>query len=142
MTERKENFILKWNDNNGQFLPIESDGDMNEGIFIELVQDEEKWRYFYIKGASLITRRTALRAANGISKTGFLNPKTKHLELQMGFQKLVFLIQKQLSVMVLSVFLKKKYLHMKICQIILESLNAPGIKESIDNIKFFFFFLL
>ncbi|UCC21272.1 MAG: hypothetical protein JSV62_08340 [Promethearchaeota archaeon] len=68
--------MLKWNDDSGQFMPIGSDADMNEGIFIELVADEEKWRYFYIKGASLISRRTALRAANGISKTGYVHPKT------------------------------------------------------------------
>lgn len=67
--------MLKWNDDKGQFVPIESDADMNEGIFIELA-DETKWRYFYIKGASLIARRTALRAANGISKTGYVHPKT------------------------------------------------------------------
>lgn len=76
MTEKKDNFILKWNDDKGQFVPIESDADMNDGIFVELVEDEDKWRYFYIKGASLIARRTALRAANGISKTGYVHPKT------------------------------------------------------------------
>ena len=76
MTEKKDNFILKWNDDKGQFVPIESDADMNDGIFVELVEDEDKWRYFYIKGASLISRRTALRAANGISKTGYAHPKT------------------------------------------------------------------
>ncbi|MFX0022040.1 MAG: hypothetical protein ACFE9S_06915 [Candidatus Hermodarchaeota archaeon] len=76
MTEKNDNFILKWNGDKGQFVPIESDGDMNEGIFIELVKDEDTWRYFYIKGASLIARRTALRAANGISKTGYVHPKT------------------------------------------------------------------
>ena len=70
MTERKDNFMLKWNDDTGQFVPIESDADMNDGIFIELVENDEKWRYFYIKGASLIARHTALRTANGISKTG------------------------------------------------------------------------
>ncbi len=75
MTEKKDHFMLKWNDDKGQFVPIESDADMNEGIFIELA-DETKWRYFYIKGASLIARRTALRAANGISKTGYVHPKT------------------------------------------------------------------
>jgi len=49
---------------------------MDEGIFIELIEEEDKWRYFYIKGASLIARRTALRAANRISKTGYVHPKT------------------------------------------------------------------
>ncbi|MFW9821056.1 MAG: hypothetical protein ACFFE5_15740 [Candidatus Thorarchaeota archaeon] len=76
MTEKDDNFILKWNDEKGQFVLIESDGDMNEGIFIELVKENNKWRYFYIKGASLIARRTALRAANGISKIGYVHPKT------------------------------------------------------------------
>ena len=73
MTKKKDNFILKWNDDSGQFVPIKSDADMNEGIFIELV-NEDKWRYFYIKGASLIARRTALRTANGISKNGVYSP--------------------------------------------------------------------
>ncbi|MFX1378849.1 MAG: hypothetical protein ACFFA4_07110 [Promethearchaeota archaeon] len=76
MSEKNDNFILKWNDNKGQFVPIESDADMNEGIFVELVEEENNWKYFYIKGASLISRRTALRAANGISKTGYVHPKT------------------------------------------------------------------
>ncbi len=75
MTEKKDNLMLKWNDDMGQFVPIESDADMDEGIFIELV-NKQKWRYFYIKGALLITRRTALRAANGIAKTGYVHPKT------------------------------------------------------------------
>ncbi|KKL71298.1 hypothetical protein LCGC14_2096300 [marine sediment metagenome] len=75
MTEKKEKIMLKWNSDHGQFSPIESDTDMKYGIFIELLEEEEKWRYFYIKGASLIDRRTALRAANGISKAGFLHPE-------------------------------------------------------------------
>ncbi|MFX1329462.1 MAG: hypothetical protein ACFE91_15140 [Promethearchaeota archaeon] len=75
MSEKKNNFILKWDDDRGQYVPIESDEDMNEGIFIELI-DDKKWKYFYIKGASLIARPTALRAANGISKTGYIHPKT------------------------------------------------------------------
>ena len=82
MTEKKDNFILKWNDDKGQYVPIESDADMNEGIFVELVEEEDKWRYFYIKGASLIARRTALRAANGISKAGYIHPKTN---IRYGF---------------------------------------------------------
>jgi len=77
MIEKKDNLMLKWNDGKGQFVPIISDADLNEGIFIELIGDDEKWRYFYIKGASLIGRRTALRAANGISKAEYIHPKTK-----------------------------------------------------------------
>lgn len=76
MTEKIGNLILKWNDILGQFRPLESDLDMDEGIFIELIEEEDTWRYFYINGASLISRRTALRAANGISKTGYVHPKT------------------------------------------------------------------
>lgn len=76
MPEKKENVMLKWNADDGQFVPIISDTDMQSGVFIELIEEEGKWRYFYIKGASLIDRRTALRAANGISKTGYIHPKT------------------------------------------------------------------
>ncbi|MFX0006746.1 MAG: hypothetical protein ACFFA7_14030 [Promethearchaeota archaeon] len=76
MIEKNDIFILKWNDDIEKFEPIESDADMNEGIFLELVKGDAIWRYFYIKGASLIARRTALRTANGISKTGYVHPKT------------------------------------------------------------------
>ncbi len=79
MTEKKDNLMLKWNNDKGQFVPIASDMDMNEGIFIELFENDETWKYFYIKGASLIARRTALRTANGISKTGYIHPKTNLL---------------------------------------------------------------
>ena len=73
--EKSKDLLLKWNETSGEFDPIESDNSMDEGIFIELV-NEDKWKYFYIKGASLIARRTALRAVNGISKTGYVHPKT------------------------------------------------------------------
>lgn len=76
MAEKKGEFILKWNDGSDQFRPIESDSDMDEGIFLELLEEEGKWKSFYIKGASLISRRTSLRAANGISKTGYIHPQT------------------------------------------------------------------
>ncbi|MFX0072057.1 MAG: hypothetical protein ACFFAO_13295 [Candidatus Hermodarchaeota archaeon] len=72
--EKPKNLLLKWNDNTGQFEPIKSDHSMDEGIFIELKHEENQWRYFYIRGASLISRRTALRAANGIARTGFVHP--------------------------------------------------------------------
>ena len=75
MTDDKpSNLLLKWNENTGQFDPIESDESMDEGIFIELIENENVWKYFYIKGASLISRRTALRAANGIARTGYIHP--------------------------------------------------------------------
>ncbi|MBD3193486.1 MAG: hypothetical protein GF317_00410 [Candidatus Lokiarchaeota archaeon] len=74
--EETNNLILKWDAKEGIFVPISSDNQMNEGIFIELIKGENKWRYFYIKGASLIARRTSLRAANGIAKTGFVHPQT------------------------------------------------------------------
>ncbi|MFX0081665.1 MAG: hypothetical protein ACFE94_07925 [Candidatus Hodarchaeota archaeon] len=76
MAEKKGNFMLKWNDEAGQFLPLESDSDMNDGIFLELVEEEDIWKFFYIKGASLIARRTSLRVANGIAKTGYVHPQT------------------------------------------------------------------
>jgi hypothetical protein len=71
-----EKLLLKWNTETGQFDPIESDGQLDEGVFIELVDEERKWKYFYIEGASLIARRTALRSANGIAKTGYKHPET------------------------------------------------------------------
>ncbi len=74
--EEASNLLLKWNEDTGKFDPIDSDEAMDEGIFLELLDDDKKWKYFYIKGASLIARRTALRAANGISKTGYVHPKT------------------------------------------------------------------
>lgn len=76
MTDKQEKIMLKWIDDSGLFRPIESESDMVEGIFLELIEEEDTWKYFYIKGASLISRRTALRAANGISKTGFVHPQT------------------------------------------------------------------
>ena len=76
MAEKKDNFMLKWNDITGQFRPLESDPDMDDGIFLELLKEEDKWKFFYIKGTSLIARRTSLRAANGISKTGYVHPQT------------------------------------------------------------------
>lgn len=76
MAEKKGNFMLKWNNDSGQFRPIKSESDMNDGIFIELLEEEDKWKFFYIKGASLISRRTSLRSANGISKTGYVHPQT------------------------------------------------------------------
>ncbi|MFX1455506.1 MAG: hypothetical protein ACFFDB_09060 [Promethearchaeota archaeon] len=77
MSEKEEIIILKWLDQNGQFRPIESESDMDDGIFLELIQEDNTWKFFYIKGASLISRRTALRSANGISKTGYVHPQTK-----------------------------------------------------------------
>ena len=74
--KESSNLMLKWNDDTHVFDPIESDSDMNEGIFIELNEKNKKWKYFYIQGSSLIARRTALRSANGISKTGFVHPTT------------------------------------------------------------------
>ena len=74
--KESDNLMLKWNDDKGIFEPIESDSAMDDGIFIELDDKNKTWRYFYIEGASLIARRTALRSANGISKTGYLHPKS------------------------------------------------------------------
>ncbi|MBD3226822.1 MAG: hypothetical protein GF329_01435 [Candidatus Lokiarchaeota archaeon] len=69
-----ENLILRWNHEEGKFSPVESDGEMEEGIFLELNMDENYWKYFYIKGASLIAKRIALRAANSIAKAGYVHP--------------------------------------------------------------------
>ena len=66
--------LLKWNADTDKFEPIQSDKGMHEGVFLELNDEERKWNYFYIKGASLIVRRTARRAANGIAKTGYVSP--------------------------------------------------------------------
>ncbi|MGM0470100.1 MAG: hypothetical protein ACQERB_14975 [Promethearchaeati archaeon] len=71
-----KNLMLKWNEELGKFNPLKSEGDMKEGIFLEFIPDKNHWKFFYIKGASLINRRTALRAANGISKVGYLHPET------------------------------------------------------------------
>ena len=43
---------------------------------MELIEEDKIWKYFYIQGASLITRRTARRAASGIAKTGYVHPST------------------------------------------------------------------
>lgn len=72
--DEAQKVVLKWNEETGSFKPIESESDMDEGIFLELKEDEDKWRYFYIEGAGLIARRTALRSAHGISKTGYVHP--------------------------------------------------------------------
>jgi len=77
MSEEDEiKLILKWNEESGKFLPVESEDEMKDGIFLELLNKEKKWKYFYIKGASLISRRTSLRVANGISKTGYVHPNS------------------------------------------------------------------
>ena len=77
MSDEQEKLLLKWDEEAGKFKPIDSEASMDEGIFLELNQEENQWRYFYIKGASLIQRRTALRAANGISKTGYVHPRSQ-----------------------------------------------------------------
>lgn len=74
MGEDKKSLMLKWNEDDGKFEPVASDGDTNDGIFMDLNIGKKQWRYFYIEGASLIARRTSLRSANGIAKTGYLHP--------------------------------------------------------------------
>ncbi|MHA1821602.1 MAG: hypothetical protein ACTSU2_03415 [Promethearchaeota archaeon] len=67
----EENFILIWNDDKQEFIPVENkDGD---GIFLEYIPAESKWLYSY-RNASLIQRRTSERKANGIAKTGYVHP--------------------------------------------------------------------
>jgi len=75
MTDNKK-LLLKWKEDTDKFDPIQSDQGMHEGIFLELIEEDRIWKYFYIKGASLIARRTARRAANGIAKTGYVHPST------------------------------------------------------------------
>ena len=72
----KKTLLLKWNDDMDKFEPIESDQGMHDGVFLELIEEDRIWKYFYITGASLIIRRTARRAANGIAKTGYVHPST------------------------------------------------------------------
>ena len=71
-----KSLLLKWNEDTDKFEPIESDQGMHEGIFLELIEADRIWKHFYIKGASLIVRRTARRTANGIAKTGYVHPST------------------------------------------------------------------
>ncbi|MHA1669872.1 MAG: hypothetical protein ACTSV5_04745 [Promethearchaeota archaeon] len=72
----KKTLLLKWDEDIDKFEPIESDQGMYEGVFLELIEADRIWKYFYIKGVSLITRCTARRAANGIAKTGYVHPST------------------------------------------------------------------
>lgn len=67
--------LLIWNPDLDEFKPI--DERSGEGIFMELIPEESQWIYSYTKGSSLIARRTALRSANGISKTGYVHPVSK-----------------------------------------------------------------
>ena len=71
---KTKNIALRWSNDEGDFIPIDSvEGD---GIFIELNEKNRIWTYSYTPGVSLISRRTAFRKANGISKTGFVMPIT------------------------------------------------------------------
>ncbi|MHA1730214.1 MAG: hypothetical protein ACTSWY_16005 [Promethearchaeota archaeon] len=67
--------ILRWNNDEGEFEPIKSKAD--KGIFMILDVEKQQWIYSYTEGVSLISRRTALRKANGIAKTGFVHPISK-----------------------------------------------------------------
>jgi hypothetical protein len=72
--EKSKTIALRWSNDEGDFIPIDSvEGD---GIFIELDEKKKTWTYSFTPGASLISRRTAYRKANGISKTGFVMPIT------------------------------------------------------------------
>jgi len=71
---KTKNIALRWSNDEGDFIPIDSvEGD---GIFIELDEKNKNWTYSFTPGVSLISRRTAFRKANGISKTGFVMPIT------------------------------------------------------------------
>ena len=67
------NLKLTWNESSGDFQPTSIE-DKSEGVFLELFESEKKWRYYYTQTSGLIARRTALRTARGIAKTGYIHP--------------------------------------------------------------------
>lgn len=66
--------ILWWNTDAGSFDPTDSKSD---GIFLERDDGNKLWLFSYTPGTGLIARRTALRRANEISKTGYIHPLSK-----------------------------------------------------------------
>ena len=56
--KESKNLMLKWNDDTHVFDPIESESDMNEGIFIELNEKNKTWKYFYIQGGCCVGKRS------------------------------------------------------------------------------------
>jgi hypothetical protein len=73
MSEEDSKIILRWNHDDGEFEKISAkEGD---GVFMELKPEENIWFYSY-QNATLIARRTSERKANGISKTGWVDPTT------------------------------------------------------------------
>lgn len=73
----EQNIKLKlyFDEEKGEFQPVSDEGN-TANVYLDLVEEgEEKyWQYYYVEGAPLIARRTALRSARGIAKTGYLNP--------------------------------------------------------------------
>lgn len=67
---------LYWDEDKGYFMPMSEEG-IESHVFLDLIEDNEKkhWQYYYIDGAPLIARRTALRSARGIAKTGYVHPE-------------------------------------------------------------------
>ena len=77
MSEEEGNitFRLRWNPDADSFEPTDMDDTAKGSVFLELIEDQQTWYYYYTEGASLIDRRTALRSARGISKTGYVHPE-------------------------------------------------------------------
>lgn len=70
--------LLKW-DGSG-FSEAES---KDEGIFLELDEENERWVFSYTPGESLISRRTALRRANEIARVGFPSKDGKRVGVHL-----------------------------------------------------------
>ena len=70
----KKNLLLKWNEDTGKFDLTDSKDEASNGVYLELHDEEKKWLYSFMRGASLIAKRTARRAADGIAKTGYIHP--------------------------------------------------------------------
>lgn len=79
MSDEEHSVKLKlyWDEDKGEFIPESKESSSKAFVYLNLVEDNEQkfWFYFYTDGAPLIARRTALRAARGIAKTGYVNPK-------------------------------------------------------------------
>ncbi|MHA1149648.1 MAG: hypothetical protein ACTSR8_15540 [Promethearchaeota archaeon] len=67
---------LYWDEDKGKFMPMSEEG-IHSYVFLDLIEDNENkhWQYYYIEDAPLIARRTALRSARGIAKTGYVHPE-------------------------------------------------------------------
>ena len=76
MSETNITLRLKWNSGADSFEPTTLEDTAKGSVFLELIDDQQRWYYYYTEGASLIEKRTALRSARGIAKTGYVHPGT------------------------------------------------------------------